>query len=139
MSQLPNNRFLPAPAYHAPAANLRLMEPGAFIPPPPPLATLTITPKGYMVLHQSLRAALGLRAGQAINLLCPVYGSAIWHLDLRDTALARIKWYADSSPRVEGIKLPPGLLTAPLTLVLLGGPLAYADVHPMLPYHADLT
>ena len=134
MSQVPNNRFLSAPAYHAPATGMRQVEPGAFIPPPAPLATLTITPKGLLIPHQSLRAALGLRAGQPINLLVPVYGSAIWHLDLRDIALARIKWYADSSPRVEGIKLPPGLLTAPLTLVLLGGPLSYPDVHPMIAY-----
>lgn len=135
--------FLRAPALApriapaAPAGRPALPTLAAFIPPPPPLATLTISPKGYMALHQSLRVALGLRDGQPINLLPPVYGSAYWHLDLRDTAPARIKWYADNRPRVEGIKLPPGLLTTTLTLHLLPGEPEYPHVHPMLPFHAN--
>ena len=127
-------RIAPAPPVRWPALPV-----AAFIPPPPPLPTLTISPKGYLALHQSLRIALGLRDGQPINLLAPVYGSPYWHLDLRPDAPHFIKWYAGQRPRVEGIKLPPDLLTTTITLHLLPGEPQYAHVYPMLPFHAQLT
>lgn len=89
-------------------------------PPPARPATLTVNSKGRLYPSKALLSKLGLRAGQAIDLLPPSAECDSWQLDLRPTAPRRIKWYADTSPRFTGVRLPAGLLLpgAPLTLAL---------------------
>ena len=111
-------------------------NPNQHVPPPPPLATLTITPKGVLHLHASLRQALGIRPGQPIDLIPPTWNSLFWHLDLRAHAARRVLWYNDTRVRAKGILLPPGLVTANLTFHLLPGPPAHPDYYPLLPAHA---
>ena len=103
------------------------------------MPTLTITPKGVLHLHTTLRQALGLRHGQAIDLLPPSWNSVYWHLDLRACAARRVVWHDNTRVRAEGIKLPPDLLTASLTLHLLPGDPIYANVYPLLPANAFTT
>ena len=100
------------------------------------MATLSITPKGVLHLHASLRQALPLRYGQPINLVPPVFGTPFWHLDLRPSAPRRVDCYDDMRARVRGILLPAGLVTRPLTLHLLPGEPAYANYYPLLPDNA---
>ena len=110
-------------------------DPAANLPPPAPLSTLTISPRGVLYLHKAVVAALGLRVGQAIGLCPPAHGSPYWHLDLRPEAPQRIDWYGKGA-RVRGLKLPPGLLTDTLVLCLLPGEPHYPHFHPLLPAHA---
>lgn len=106
-------------------------------PPSPAMATLTITAKGVLYPHVSLRERLGLRYGQPIDLVPPyAYGDKYWYLDLRPTALRRVQWNKDTRPRVQGIILPPGLVTDKLTLYLLPGEPAYPNYYPLLPENA---
>lgn len=100
------------------------------------MPTLALTPKGVLHLHASLREALGLCHGQAINLIPPTYGSVFWHLDLRKSAPSRVLWYNDQRMRAHGILLPPGLVTETLTLYLLPGEPAYERYYPVLPSNA---
>lgn len=102
------------------------------------MATLAITAKGRLLLHASLRQALGLVHGQPIDLIPPVWNSMFWHLDLRPSALRRVLWHDNTRVRAEGIKLPPGLVsgTEPLTLYLLPGEPAHKNYYPLLPSNA---
>jgi hypothetical protein len=111
-------------------------DPAAHIPSPPPMATLSISPNGYMRLHTSIRWALGLQHGQPINLVPPVFNDIHWHLDLRKTAPRRVVWYKDTGMRAEGIILPPGLVTETITLHLLRAPLEHANYHPLVQLNA---
>ncbi len=103
-------------------------------PPPTPLMpTLTVTSKGVLHLHASLREQLGLRHGQPINLLPPGFNDYHWYLDLRPTAPCRVAWYNDTRLRVRGIQLPPGLVVEPLTLHLRTLTPEIANWYPLLP------
>lgn len=146
----PQNRFLPsAPSPHpaplpAPLvgrtdAGAPAYYPTAHVPPPPPMPTLKLTPAGIAYLHQPMVAALGLRPDQPINLVPPAFDSLFWHLDLRDTARCRVRWYRDSRPRIEDVRLPDGLVTGPLTLYLLPGIPAYDGYYPLLPSDAFIA
>ncbi len=106
-------------------------------PPTPPMATLSITAKGILHLHASLREKLGLRYGQPIDLIPPyAYGDKHWYLDLRPVAQRRVQWNNNTRPRAEGIILPPGLVTDKLTLYLLPGEPEYPGYYPLLPENA---
>lgn len=91
------------------------------MPPPPRPLLLTVNSQGRLYPSKALLGRLGLRAGQAIDLLPPGPECASWQLDLRPTAPRRIRWYADTRPRVDGVRLPAGLLLpgTSLTLVLV--------------------
>jgi hypothetical protein len=113
------------------------------MPPAPPPPSLTIAPNGTLYLTKPLMTALGLEAGAAINLVPPVYGDKYWHLDLRDTAPCKIDWSGSTStavrgqsPRVRGIKLPPGLVVEPLRLFLLPLERRHPKYIPLLPANA---
>ena len=109
------------------------------VPAPPAMPTLTVTPKGVLYLHASIKEALGLRDGLAINLVPPIFGSYYWHLDLRPSAKHRIVWYDNTRMRARGILLPPGLVTEPLTLHLHTLTPEYAGYYPLLAAHALTT
>lgn len=111
-------------------------NPDLHVPPPPPMPTLSIKPKGVMHLHASLRQALSIRNGQPIDLIPPVWNSVFWHLDLRPIASRRVVWHTNTQVRVERIKLPPGLVTQSLTLYLLPGEPAHKDYYPLLASNA---
>jgi hypothetical protein len=98
------------PAY-VPAHNL---------PPPPSPSTLTVNARGRLYPSKALLRQLGLRAGQPIDLLPPTAKCPAWQLDLRPTAPRRIAWHENTRPRVDGLRLPPGLIhpDRPLTLAL---------------------
>jgi hypothetical protein len=117
---------------------LPIYNPDLHVPPPPAMATLSISPKGLLHLHASLRQALALRNGQPIDLIPPVWNSVFWHLDLRPTAARRVAWYDNTRVRVEGIKLPPGLVTESTTLYLLPTTMerAHPDYYPLLAANA---
>ena len=101
------------------------------------MPTLSITAKGILHLHASLREKLGLRYGQPINLLPPyAHGDTYWYLDLRATAPHNIDWYPGKRAKIKRVELPPSL-TLPeqgLTLLLLPGPPAYEGFYPMISY-----
>ena len=133
--------FLQAPNLHPssvpPPRALEQYDPARHVPPTPPMATLKVTPKGTLHLHTSLRQALGLQRGQPIDLVPPVWNSLYWHLDLRPEAHRRVVWHANTPGlRAECIKLPPGLVIAPLTLYLLPGEPAYPNYYPLLASNA---
>ncbi|MDO7851385.1 hypothetical protein [Hymenobacter convexus] len=136
------NRLASAPSLSSPSLqqpaprDLPVYNPDHHIPPPPPMPTLSIKPKGMLHLHASLRQAISLRHGQPIDLIPPVWNSLFWHLDLRKCATRRVVWYDNTRVRAEGIKLPPGLVTEPLTLYLLPGEPAHPDYYPLLPANA---
>ncbi|MVN78934.1 hypothetical protein GO988_21605 [Hymenobacter sp. HMF4947] len=111
------------------------------VPPTPPMPTLTVTPKGVLYLHTSLREKLGLRDGMPINLVPPNpnIDDYYWHLDLRSTAKHRIVWYDNTRMRARGIQLPPGLVTQPLTLHLYTATPEHPGYYPMLAAHALAT
>jgi len=111
-------------------------DPAAHIPPPPPLATLAISPNGFLRLHTSIREQLGLRHGQPINLIPPTFGSLFWHLDIRPSARRRTVWYNGTGMRAEGIALPPDLVKEPLLLYLMPGEPAHPGYYPLLPANA---
>ena len=101
------------------------------------MPTLSITAKGVLHLHASLRERLGLRYGQPINLLPPyAYGDRHWYLDLRPSAARQVSWSENTRMRVEGISLPAGLVTGKLTLYLLPGEPEYPHYYPLLPENA---
>jgi len=87
-------------------------------PPPPRPRTLTVNSKGRVYLSKALLSQLGLRPGQAIDLLPPGAECPHWQLDLRPTASRRLQWYADTRPRVDGVRLPPDLLLPGTSLTL---------------------
>lgn len=91
-------------------------------PPPPRPRTLTVNSKGRVYLTKALLSQLGLRPGQAIDLLPPSADSPNWQLDLRPTASRRLQWYADTRPRFDGVRLPPGLLLPGTSLTLALAP-----------------
>lgn len=96
---------------------------------PPPvdlLPTLRLNSKGRAYLSQALIHRLGLRNTQPADIL-PIPGSKFWYLDLRPTAARSIKWYADTRPRIECIRLPDGLVLPDAALVL---ELAPGDAQP---------
>jgi len=131
----------PSPSLQQPAPRvLPVYNPDLHIPPPPPMPTLSINRKGTLLLHASLRQALGVQHGQPIDLIPPVWNSVFWHLDLRKSAQRRVVWYDNTRVRAEGIKLPPGLLpdTEPLTLYLLPTTMerAHPDYYPLLAANA---
>ncbi len=148
--QLPENRFRQAPAYHhAPQAQpARVVEvpaydPAQHIPPPAPLPSASITPKGVLYLSKPLMAALHLSPGQAADLLAPMPGSMYWHLDLRPSALRRIDWSGGlkqssrgQAARVRGLRVAASQLARALTLYLLPGEPHYPGFYPMLPEDA---
>jgi hypothetical protein len=108
---------------------------------PPPVAllpSLRVNARGRVYLSQELVSRLNLRAGQPGNLLPPSNGSPYWHLDLRPEARHRIGWYADTRPRIEFVKLPPGLITEGqlLTLQLIPGEPTFPGFYPLLPHAA---
>jgi hypothetical protein len=108
-------------------------QPADHVPAPAPMPTLTITPKGVLHLHASIKEALGLRDGLPINLVPPVFNSYYWYLDLRASAKHRIVWYDNTRMRARGIILPPGLVMQPLTLHLHTLTPEYANYYPLLP------
>jgi hypothetical protein len=104
--------------------------------PPPALApTLTVNARGCVHLSKPLLAKLSLRAGQPIDLLPPSADCPTWQLDVRPTAPRRICWYADTRPRIRGVRLPAGLLDSgtPLTLALAPTATATPGLYPLLP------
>jgi len=115
---------------------LPVYSPQAQPPSPAPMPTLTVNNRGLLQLHASLRQALGLRHGQPIDLIPPVWNSVYWHLDLRPTALRRVLWYDDSRVRATGISLPPDLVKDRVTLYLLPGEPLYENYYPLLPSNA---
>ncbi|MBH8558982.1 hypothetical protein [Hymenobacter negativus] len=118
----------PAPR---PALDLPPYNPDQHVPPPPPMPTLTVTPKGVLHLHSSLRERLGLHECQPIDLVPPVWKSLFWHLDLRKCAPRQIYWHAKKL-RADGISLPPGLVTENLLFYLLPGEPGHAGYYPLL-------
>jgi hypothetical protein len=111
-------------------------EPATQLPPPPPMATLSVNAKGVLQLHASLRQRLGLRHGQPIDLIPPAWNNIYWHLDLRPSAARMVLWNDNSRARVKGICLPPGLVSGSLTLYLLPGQPTYPHYYPLLPANA---
>lgn len=97
------------------------------------MPTLTVTPKGMLYLHASLREALGLRNGLPIDLIAPYYGSYYWYLDLRPSARCLIEWHNNTRMKARGIILPPGLVTEPLTLHLHTTTPEVSKWYPLLP------
>lgn len=87
-------------------------------PPPPRPLTLTVNAKGRVYPGKPLLQKLGLRAGQPIDLLPPSVERTSWQLDLRPAAARRIRWYADTRPRIDGVRLPAGLLPPGTSLTL---------------------
>ena len=118
---------------------LPVYNPTQQVPPPAPMPTLSVNTKGVLQLHASLRERLGLRHGQPIDLIPPVWNSMYWHLDLRPSALRRVLWHDNSRVRALGICLPPGLVESNLTLYLLPGEPEYANYYPLLPANAFTT
>lgn len=119
-------------------------NPAEHIPPPNELCpTLRVVYRGQQYngqyrayLSHELTKALGLRAGQPIDLVPPAGGrSRFWHLDLRPTAKRRVAWYADTRPRIDSFKLPPRLVkpSRPLVLELMPGVPEYAGYYPLQP------
>ena len=124
--------FIGGGTYRPTATPMAAYNPVNHVPPPPPMPTLKLTPAGIAYLHQSLVDALAICPAQPINLVPPVFDSLFWHLDLRGTARCRVRWYRDSRPRIEDVRLPDGLVPAALTLHLLPGVPAYEGYYPLL-------
>jgi hypothetical protein len=105
------------------------------IAPPPALPTLTVNAQGRLYLHPSLIERLGLTDKQPINLYPPDFNSRYWVLDLRPEAGRRISLYRGQRPRVEGVRLPQGLIAAdqPLTLCLPLDGQYYPNLYILLP------
>lgn len=111
-------------------------NPTQHIPPARNLfPTLTISSSGTAYLSHQLITALALRNKQPATLVPPPQGSEYWHLDLRPIAERAICWYADTRPRIRGIKLPPGLVLPehPLRLCLVPGDPAFPGLYRLLP------
>ena len=117
-------------------------NPAEHVPPPIDLyPTLRVVadagkPTKYRAyLTCSLARRLGLQANQPINLLPPGSYDTYWHLDLRTAAHNRVRWYADTRPRIHGLVLPTGLLAgaSSLTLRLVPGEPAFPGYYPLEP------
>jgi hypothetical protein len=93
-------------------------NPIELLPPPVDLLpTLRLNSKGRAYLSQALIHRLGLRNTQPADIL-PIAGTKLWYLDLRATAARSIKWYDDTRPRIECIRLHEGLVQTGAALVL---------------------
>lgn len=88
-------------------------------PPPPKATTLTVNATGNAYFTKALINQLKLRPGQPADLLPPSTDCPTWQLDLRPTAARRISWYADTRPRLRGLKFPAGLVEPGPGLTLL--------------------
>jgi|GEM_PF-3465115 len=116
-------------------------NPADYVPPPRGLfPSLRIAPTKrpgtYRVyLSTALARALGLRANQPADLLPPSAGHPYWHFDLRPAATNRVRWYADTRPRLHDVELPAATVGAAesLTLCLVPGDPAFPGFFPMLP------
>lgn len=104
----------------------------------PPLPSLTITDQGKAYLHHALVEQLHLQSGQPANLVPPPKGSDYWHLDLRPDAERFLSVGNGRNLRLNGVRLPFGLLDPdqPLTLYLLPGEPAQPGYYPLLPASA---
>lgn len=89
------------------------------LPPPARPHQLTVNRKGRAYLSKALASQLDLRPGQAIDLLPPSAECSSWQLDLCPTAGHRLCWYADTRPRLYGVRLPTGLLEPGQLLTLM--------------------
>jgi hypothetical protein len=117
--------------------NLPPYQPARYIPPPHKVfPSLSVNSQGTVYLSRALTAKLGLRDKQAVALVPPPAGQEYWHLDFTFLEDARaICWYADTRPRIRGIKLPAGLI-APgqsLRLCLVPGDPAVPGFYRLLP------
>lgn len=107
--------------------------------PPPPLKllpTLSINAKGRVYLSRDLMERLGLRDGQRANVLPPTSPTnPYWHLDLRPKCRHKVSIYKHSRPRIEYVKLPPGLIAPGQKVRLQLVPIdpEYAGFYPLLP------
>ena len=93
-------------------------------PPSAPAPTLTVNAKGCVYPSKALLAKLNLRADQPADLLPPSPDCPHWQLDVRSTAQRRICWYADTRPRIRGVRLPDGLIEPGIPLALALAPQA---------------
>jgi hypothetical protein len=110
-------------------------KPTEHLPPPVDLLpTLTVNSKGCAYLSRALADKLKLEAAQRIDLYPPSGHTPFWHLDLRSVAGRTLAWYADTRPRIRGIKLPDGLILPGqlLELQLLPGEPAFAGFYPLI-------
>lgn len=101
-----------------------------------PLPSLTLNDQGRAYLHPALAEQLHLTSGQPANIVPPSAGSDYWHLDLRPEAERFINPGNGRNLRINGIRLPFGLLNPdepPLLLYLLPGDPAQPDYYPLLP------
>jgi hypothetical protein len=123
----------------ATSENLELppYNPARYIPSPSNVfPSLSINSRGTAYLSRELTATLGLRDKQLAALVPPPPGEEYWHLDLTFLEDARpICWYADTRPRIRGIKLPIGLLQPgqPLRLCLVPGDPKVPGFYRLLP------
>jgi hypothetical protein len=118
------------------ALDLPAYDPAQHVPPARNLfPALTISSSGNAYLSLDIIHQLGLRNRQPGTLVPPPPGSDSWHLDLRPSAGRVICWYADTRPRIRGIKLPPGLVLPgqPLRLCLVPGDPAFPGFYRLLP------
>jgi hypothetical protein len=102
----------------------------------PPLPSLTLTDEGKAYLHPPLVEQLHLQSGQPANLVPPPKGSDYWHLDLRPDAERFLNPGNGRNLRLNGVRLPLGLLDPdepPLLLYLLPGEPAQPGYYPLLP------
>ena len=100
------------------------------------MPTLSINAKGRVYLSRDLMERLGLRDGQAANVLPPSsVNDPCWHLDMRSKARHKVSIYKHSRPRIEFIKLPSGLIAPgePLRLQLVPGDPEFPGFYPLLP------
>jgi hypothetical protein len=103
------------------------------------LPSLTLNDLGRAYLHPALITQLHLASGQPANLVLPRPDSAYWHLDLRAEAERFITAGNGRNLRLDGIRLPFGLLNpdnGPLLLYLLPGEPAQPGYYPLLPAEA---
>jgi hypothetical protein len=107
---------------------------------PPPLKllpTLSVNAKGRVYLSRDLVERLGLRDGQAANVLPPADPAKdpCWHLDLRAKCRHKVSIYKHSRPRIEFIKLPSGLIVPgeKVRLQLVPGDPEFPGFYPLLP------
>jgi hypothetical protein len=100
-----------------------------------PLPSLTLNDQGRAYLHPALVEQLHLAGGQPANVVPPSAGSDYWHLDLRPEAERFINPGNGRNLRLNGIRLPFGLLNPdkPLLLYLLPGEPMQPAYYPLLP------
>jgi hypothetical protein len=88
------------------------------LPAPAAPPTLSVNAKGRVYPSKALLVKLQLRIGQLIDLLPPTDECPNWQLDVRPQTGRRIMWYENTMPRIEGVRLPPGLLAPGTRLIL---------------------